>query len=367
MSNDSRQTWRSFITAFTVALTFAVAGIAIAADKVRTIPVPEGNEPAVARIDSDGAIHLVVNTPEGPRYSPSIDNGNTFSRPLAVVDENSILPGLQFTACDMAVDPHGNVHIVMSSNAWQLKRPKEEWAVLYARLDRGANAFTALKNINHTPSEGFSIAADANGNVTTCWLSGKLYLNTSRDYGKTFGPNIEIDLNCDPCDCCTTNCIYGADGRLAILYREETDNQRDMFLLLWDREANKVARTPVSTTLWKLDACPMTYFAVSRQQDSYVAVWPTRRQIYFARFNRQGMPQPPGEIATLGATGMRSGISALGDKEGNTLISWNQQGQLLWQLFNERGQPVGERGSAKTTGAGVAGVVSANNEFILFR
>lgn len=367
MPNDFQRSWLSFITAFAIALTDAVATIASADGIVRTIPVPDSQKPAVARIGFDGAIHLVFDTAEGPQYSTTVDNGDTFSRPLAVVDRNSSLPGLQFSACDMTIDPHGSVHIVLSSNAWQLKRPEEEWAAYYARLDRGAEAFTPIKNINHKPSEGFSIAANTDGNVTICWLSGKLYLNTSRDFGKTFGPNIEIDPSCDPCDCCTTSCVYGADGRLAILYREEAGDQRDMFLLLCDQEANKVARTPVSTTLWKLDACPMTYFSISRRQEGFVAVWPTRRQIYFARFNRQGMLQPPGEIATPGDIGMRSGVSALSDKEGNTLISWNQQGQLSWQLYNAQGKPVGEKGSAKTTGAGIAGVVGANNEFFLFR
>ena len=32
---------------------------------------------------------------------------------------------------------------------------------------------------------------------------------------------------------------YGADGRLALLYREETNDERDMHLVLWDQADNK--------------------------------------------------------------------------------------------------------------------------------
>ena len=80
-----------------------------------------------------------------------------------------------------------------------------------------------------------SLAADDKGNVTACWLSDKLYANVSRDNGETFGPNVEIDPRFNPCNCCTTSAAYGEDGRLAVLYREETNNERDMYLVLWDQ------------------------------------------------------------------------------------------------------------------------------------
>jgi hypothetical protein len=35
-----------------------------------------------------------------------------------------------------------------------------------------------------------------------------------------------ISSSLGPGDCCTTAAAYGADGRLAVLYREETDNER---------------------------------------------------------------------------------------------------------------------------------------------
>ena len=71
----------------------------------------------------------------------------------------------------------------------------------------------------------YPLKMDAKGTVTACWLSGKLYANVSHDGGKTFGPKVEINPAYDPCNCCTTSAAFGADGKLAVLYREETNNE----------------------------------------------------------------------------------------------------------------------------------------------
>jgi len=103
-------------------------------------------------------------------------------------------------------------------------------------LEPAAKAFALVRNINRKPSEGFSLAADDKGNVTACWLSGKLYANVSHDDGKTFAAQVEINPAYDPCNCCTTSAVYNTGGKLAVLYREETNNERDMFLVLWDQK-----------------------------------------------------------------------------------------------------------------------------------
>ncbi len=133
----------------------------------------------------------------------------------------------------------------------------------YARLDVGAGAFSPLRNINRKPSEGFSLVADNNGKVTACWLSGKLYANVSHDSGETFEPIIEIKRQFDPCNCCTTSACYGEDGKLAVLYREETNNERDMYLVLWDQDRGEMTRKSLDRTPWKFDACPMTCYTVN--------------------------------------------------------------------------------------------------------
>ncbi len=312
---------RATTFASVVFLLLAVTSNANGASKVTTIAIPNGGQPAAAKTDAQGTIHLLFNSADGPQYAKSADSGKTLSKAIPVVDRESRKPGLEFSVWDLAVSPEGHVHVAMGTNAWKLKLPKEEWGFFYARLDPCSQAFTPVRNINNKPSEGFSLAADDKGNVTACWLSDKLYANVSRDNGKTFGTNVEIDSTFDPCNCCTTSADYGADGKLAVLYREETNNNRDMFLVLWDQEQNQVSRTPVSTVSWKIEACPMSYYSVARDQEGFVAVWPTKGQIYFARLDGKGALQSPQEIKTPGATGMRTGMVALSAKDGGTLVA----------------------------------------------
>jgi hypothetical protein len=188
---------------------------------VTTVPVPEGGRPVAARVDAEGTIHLLYNSADGPKYAKSSNNGKTFEAPVPVVDEGARKPGLVFEGWDMAVGKGNRVHVAMGTNAWKLKLPEKEWGFYYTSLDPGAKAFEPVRNINGTPSEGFSLAADDKGIVTACWLSGKLYANVSHDGGKTFGPRVEINPTYDPCNCCTTSAAFGADGKLAVYWFSE--------------------------------------------------------------------------------------------------------------------------------------------------
>jgi hypothetical protein len=336
---------------------------------VMTIPAPNNGKPVVAKTDAQGTIHLLYDMADGPRYAKSTDNGKSFGAAISVVDRASRKPGLKFDGWDMVVDKGGRIHVAMATNAWKLKLPQNEWGFFYASLEPGAKEFSPVRNINNKPSEGFSLAADDKGNVTACWLAGKLFANISRDNGKTFAPTVEIDPAYDPCNCCTTSTVFGADGKLAVLYREETNNERDMFLAFWDQERGQTSRTRVSTTLWKFDSCPMTYYKISRTSDGFVAVWPTgtNYDIYFARLDQKGKLLSSGEIKTPGRAGHRTGVLALSAPDGSTLIAWSKDKQLGWQLYDSKGRSSGSVGSARGSGDGVAGVVDRDGKYLLFR
>jgi hypothetical protein len=338
-------------------------------NQVTTVPVPDGGQPMAAKMDAAGTIHLLYDTKDGPQYAKSVDGGKTFSAAIPVVDNGARKAGLEFRSSDMVVGKDGRIHVAMSTNAWKLKLPQNEWGFFYASLESGAKAFAPVRNLNNKPSEGFSLAADDKGNVTACWLAGKLYANVSNDSGKTFGPTVEIDRAFEPCECCTTNSAYGADGKLVVLYRERKNNERDMYLVVWDQDRNQVTRTRVSTTGWKINSCPMTYYTVTRAADGFVAVWPTGSgyDIYFARMDQKGNLLPPGEIKTPGKAGHRTGMIALTGPDGSTLVTWMKEKQLGWQLYDAQGRPSGSPGSAKSSGDGVAGVVDKDGHFFLFR
>jgi hypothetical protein len=363
---------RSFLPTWTVSLTLVLvlSDAALAAEssnRVTSIRVNREARVVKAERGNDGTIHLMFNRAGGPRYASSRDGGKTFGPPLEIVDTTAQKPGLEFSAEDMAVGPDGRVHVALANNAWKLKLPQEEWGFYYATLASGAKAFSPLRNLNRKPSEGFSLAAGERGWVTAGFLSGKLFTMISTDGGENFSAWAELSPAWDPCDCCTTSAAHGADGRLALLYREETNNERDIYVALWDpRGERQPSRTRVSQTPWKVAACPMTYFTIARAGAGYVAAWPTKGQVYFARLDADGRVLPPGEIRTPGTTGMRMGLLALNASDGTTLIAWKHQEVLGWQLYDHQGQPQGDSGSVDSPGNGAAGVVSSEGRFILF-
>jgi hypothetical protein len=338
-----------------------------AANGVTVIQAAAGGQVIKAQLGADGAIHLLIDKVGGPYYMRSTNEGLTFTAPIPIVDVASQKPGLEFHAADLAIGQGGRVHVAMANNAWKLKLPQEEWSLYYSSLAPGEKLFSPVRNLNRKPSEGFSLSADERGRVTAAFLSDKLYVMNSRDNGETFADAAELKPGWDPCNCCTTSIAYGLDGRLALLYREEANNERDMFVALWDQNrAVQPLRTRVSTTSWKIEGCPMTYFAVGRAPSGYVAAWPTRGQVYFARLDKDGAMLPPGEIKTPGTTGMRMDVLALAASDGAILIAWKNKDVLGWQLYDATGQPAGEPGSAASPGHGAAGVAIPNGKFILF-
>src|SRR5947207_473347 len=216
---------RTVSVSLAVGLFFTAIGAGQAREqtsRVSAIRVPGDAKVVRAKLGADGIIHVLLDAEDGPRYLKSTDGGMTFSAPMTIVNAASQKPDLKFQAEDLAIGKDGRVHVAMSNNAWKLKLPEEEWGFYYANLAPGEKAFTPTRNVNRKPSEGFSLAADGRGNVSASFLSGKLYTMISRDNGQTFGEYAEPNPAWDPCDCCTTAAAYGADGKLALLYREET-------------------------------------------------------------------------------------------------------------------------------------------------
>jgi hypothetical protein len=112
----------------------------------------------------------------------------------------------------------------------------------------------------------------------------------------------------------------------------------------------------------------MTYYSLARAASGYVAAWPTGNdyEIYFTRIDPNGNVLPPGEIKTPGRAGHRTGVLVLAGPQGSACVAWAKNGQLGWQVYDDKGQPSSSPGSAKTRGNGVAGVVNKDGRFVLF-
>lgn len=174
---------------------------------VALVRVPNGGLAVAAKITEDGTIHLLYNSGDIPYYAKSSDEGESFSSPIPVVAEASRKPGLVFSGMSMAVGKGNSIYVAMITNNWQTKLPGVPEGLIYVTLAPGAKAFTPVRSLNRRPSEGFSLAADGHGNVAASWLAGRLFANFSRDGGRTFTPNAEINNTYLPCECCTTSAV----------------------------------------------------------------------------------------------------------------------------------------------------------------
>jgi hypothetical protein len=322
----------------------------------------------MARTGESGTIHLLADGDGGPVYLLSDDGARSWNA-TPVVNATAPVSGLEFHGWDMAVDQAGRVHVALGTNAWKLKLPAEEWGFYYTRMEPGGGAFEPVRNLNRRSSEGFSLAVSDRGDrVAAVWLAGKVYANLSEDGGDHFGPAIEFDPSGDACDCCTTSSVYTAGGNLAVLYRDETGNQRDMFLARSGPGLSTIARTEVSGTPWALETCPMTYFRLTRCADGFLAVWPTGTdyEINFTRLDPDGRPLPPGVVKTPGHAWHRTGVVALEGSGNRTLVAWNRDGSVGWQVFGPDGSATGEPGSVPTEGSGAAAALDREGRFVLF-
>src|SRR4029077_1170284 len=127
-----------------------------------------------------GAIHLAFVSGQDVYYAKSTNNGASFSPPWRANSEpGSSHPPNMYRGPDLALGRNGRVHVIWYVNAWQRHLPPEESGVHYAYLDPAAGRFSATVNLNHLPSDNYSLAADQEGHVAVFWMAGGLFLSLS--------------------------------------------------------------------------------------------------------------------------------------------------------------------------------------------
>ena len=327
---------------------------------------PAGGKPMFAKTGPKGETHLIFDKDGEVFYASSTDSGGTWSTPLPVINTASKTPGLEFDAWDLAVGSDGKVHVALGNNAWKLKLPKDQWGFFYASLAPGEKVFSPLRNLNHLPSEGFSLAAGPNGRIGAFYLAGKVFGMLSSDNGGTFSAPGEVNPALNPCECCETRVAAGPNGSMAIFYRDKTGGNRDLYFANLS-SGGQSTREKVSVTGWPINACPMTYYSIVPSKSGYVVAWPTKETVFFGRLDPQGKLLPPGEVKTPGTHGMRTGLLALEAPNGHVLVGWNNNSMLGWQEYDEKSLGLGLPGSAKTTGTGMAAFVDARGNFVIVK
>ena len=206
--------------------------------RVRVVRVAGNGFVPDAEVDEVGNVHLAYLAENDVYYAKSTDHGQTFGKPIRVNTEAGFAFGGAFRGPDLAIGKDNTVHVVWYNASYQQKRPQHEWGVNYSRMAK-ADAFEVTRNLNQKPSDNFSIAANANGDVAVVWMAGGVFVNLSQDSGIKF--SAPVDLGIDPCECCGSRAKFTADGTLGVLFRDKANNERDTYLAMdKDPEGKKI-------------------------------------------------------------------------------------------------------------------------------
>ena len=336
---------------------------AFASERVQVVRTPNNGAVPDAEVDKSGTVHVAFVAGQDAFYAASGDNGKTFSTPLRINSEpDSVHPPNMFRGPDLALGKDGRVHVIWYGNGYQRKLPPDQWGVFYSHFDPKQNAFAPARNLNHKPSDNYSLAADENGDVAVIWMAKRLFVNVSRDNGGTFADAESVPV-ADPCECCASRAFYSKDGTLYIDYREKANNMRDMHLLSRAHGDATFSKQKISSTPWQVNACPMAGTSLAAAKNGLVMAWETKGQIFYARLGPASGLLQPKEIK---ASVKGKWPMALAAPDGTVLVSWKNGSTLAWQLYDSSDRPLGP--SESEPGRNVhrhGGVVTRSGDFLL--
>jgi hypothetical protein len=341
----------------------------VAAPKVEISKLPAGAlQPQVA-VDSVGGVHVIYfkGQPSGGDLYYIRRKSGEDSKAIRVNERpGSAMAIGTIRGAHLAVGKGGRVHVAWMG-AKKTEGPSGRHPMWYARLSDDGRSFESERDLLDRTSGldgGGSIAADGSGKVFVVWhgtakgvkpQAGEKYravwVRTSVDGGKTFGPEIRADRTkpLGTCGCCGLKARANAD-QLVILYRAaEKTSQRDMRLLV-STDGKAFVSRPIDR--WMIKSCPMSSADALAMGKQWVLAWESRRQVYLGILSASGKKSVQALRGPLQANCKHPSLAV--SKEGYLLMvwaegtGWKRGGSIAWRVFDPKGKPVaGADGRAK--------------------
>lgn len=345
-----------------------LATLAVAASVVFS-----GVQPQLAAVGD--RIYVVFGQEDTISVARSADGGDTFGAPVS-------LPASGKLSLGMRRGPRiaGTTRAVMVAAVIGQKGGGADGdIVVYRSIDQGIT-WSAPVIINDVPGsarEGLhAMTASPSGLVVIAWLDlrqggTRIYAAASRDHGATWTPDALVYSapGGSVCECCHPSVAISGGGHVAIMFRNNLDGNRDMYIA---RSANGVTFAPAAklgTGSWALNACPMDGGAIAFDRADIVATWRRENDVYlttasvpertlgpgrdsvvdqFAKHRDIAWSLPEGVLLSrddsaplsLGR-GRFPSLLALADR---TVVAWEHQGQITLRTIAR-----GISGAADTT------------------
>jgi hypothetical protein len=359
--------------------------------KVAVLRVPNhGIQPQVA-VDGQGVVHMIYFRGDPAHgdvfYVRSVKGKEPFSSPIQVnsTSGSAIAIG-NIRGPQMAIGKNGRVHVAWNgSDKATPKGPSNESPMMYTRMNDSQAAFEPERNVIHSAyglDGGGSVAADKAGNVYVAWHAPQpnargeenrcVWVVHSSDEGKSFAPERQaFSKPTGACGCCGMKAFADNAGKIFFLYRSAMEKiHRDMYLLTSGDHAAHFQGEKLHE--WEAGTCPMSMESFCQAGNSVLAAWETADQVYFVRIDpktgERSVPvSPPGDPKRRKFPVMAAnarGQTILAWTEG---MGWQKGGSVAWQIFDEKGNPVGDVGRADgvPTWSLVAAFAHPDGDFVI--
>jgi len=222
---------------------------------------PAPRQPQAA-VSGDGVIHVVYGAEDSVYSARSTDGGVTFSTPEHAFDCPSLYLGMRRGPRIAA----SKETVVVTAIGGAAGKGKDGDLMAWRRAPDGR--WAGPSRVNDVPDsarEGLhAMASSPNGVLWCCWLDLRIkgmqvYASRSIDGGKTWTPNVLVyrSPGGSVCECCHPSIVIGPDERPHVLFRNQLDGNRDMYVISGDADGNFSGATQHGEEHWPLNRCPM--------------------------------------------------------------------------------------------------------------
>ena len=233
-----------------------------------------------------GAIYLTFAAGNAISVARSTDGGATFAAPV-------VLPAAGRLALGKRRGPRVAATaqaVIVAAVAGARGGGADGDLILYRSTDQGRTwaAPIVVDDVPGAAREGMhGLAANASGLVVLAWLDlrqkgTRIFAAVSRDHGATWSPDrlVYASPSGSVCECCHPSVAVADDGRIAIMFRNQVDGRRDMYVV---ESRDGTAFGPAMKQgrgSWPLEACPMDGGAIAAGAGVTDAVWRREATVY---------------------------------------------------------------------------------------
>ncbi len=193
-----------------------------------------GAQPQLAAVGN--RLYLVFGHGTVINVAQSSNGGETFGRPSQLLVPGKMSLGMRRGPRIAAT----NGAVLVAAVAGEKGGGADGDVLLFRSTDHGRTWTTpvAINDVPGSAREGLhAMAASPSGLVVVVWLDlrekgTRIYAALSRDHGATWMPDTLVYASPSGtiCECCHPSVAIGADGRVAIMFRNNLAGQRDMYL-----------------------------------------------------------------------------------------------------------------------------------------